>query len=746
MTAPDFADDSLPVDPATFTGAQVLQMLKAMEERLEEHRPIPADELRQMVDALDMLHAVVLARFAADGTLFEALERVCRLAKADGVLLQLLNNRGLLRRSRGELQAAREDFREAVAIAERSPSRRHLASCLHNLGMLCLATGEPAVAVAHLERALAAADGEKDPGGLGQILSNLGLCLLRLGFHQRALEYFLRALGVPGQDLSPYDDSLLRLNVGSAFFELGVPTAARRWHDQVVAWEGLSSHPQMALRAWYVRGCDRAALQDHGGALEDYLRCLSVVEQLAALADLPPNERGELCERAVNAALQGGQTDVALWVVERARQLRRPARARAPSLGIGPTAADFVRGLQEALPTGPPTALITFTVGTEQTLVFVVLPNQDPRDTVVRLPGLTRQALRAWTFHEWFAAQMRWRRDESEFDAFSHTPSRAEHEQAYLQALQRWRQTIRRASGWLADNVFAYPDPVTNQSVLDLLRTAQIERLLLVPSQHLWLLPLHLAHCPSAAGGEFLLDAFELSFLPAAALVQAPAYQATGDDDAVLVIDPQGNLPGAELEARLLASILPGARQLRSRGAGAGAVLSALKRARHMHFACHTDVPRHASHLGLVLADECLPAARIRSLDLSHTESVVLSACESAFVEFGPGEDYVGLPGAFLEAGARYVSATLWRLADISTPLLMHDFYHLLHIDRLAPAAALRQAQRRIRRLTAAAAADELGLTVRQLQGELVQELSPEDCPFADPFWWGAFQVIGRGW
>ncbi len=103
-------------------------------------------------------------------------------------------------------------------------------------------------------------------------------------------------------------------------------------------------------------------------------------------------------------------------------------------------------------------------------------------------------------------------------------------------------------------------------------------------------------------------------------------------------------------------------------------------------------------------------------IDLSGAELVVLSACETGLVSPGDGSDeFIGLPGGFLRAGARYIVASLWAVDDLSTSLLMSEFYRLMLVERLTPARALREAQ------TA-----------------FINHRS-----WNDPYYWGAFRIFG---
>lgn len=92
-----------------------------------------------------------------------------------------------------------------------------------------------------------------------------------------------------------------------------------------------------------------------------------------------------------------------------------------------------------------------------------------------------------------------------------------------------------------------------------------------------------------------------------------------------------------------------------------------------------------------------LSAAEFALLDLSATDMVVLSACETGVgaVDFADGS-LLGLRSAALAAGAASCVATLWKVADASTAALMSAFYRHL-TDGISTADALRAAQKDVR-------------------------------------------------
>jgi CHAT domain-containing protein/tetratricopeptide (TPR) repeat protein len=129
--------------------------------------------------------------------------------------------------------------------------------------------------------------------------------------------------------------------------------------------------------------------------------------------------------------------------------------------------------------------------------------------------------------------------------------------------------------------------------------------------------------------------------------------------------------------------------------------------ARVVHFATHGFLDSETPELsGLVLSlvdrngnptDGFLRLHDVYGLTLA-ADLVVLSGCRTALGKEVKGEGLLGLTRGFLYAGAPRVMASLWPVRDRATAELMQRFYRGVLHDGLPPAAALRAAQRSLRR------------------------------------------------
>ena len=328
--------------------------------------------------------------------------------------------------------------------------------------------------------------------------------------------------------------------------------------------------------------------------------------------------------------------------------------------------------------------------------------------TVLELPGLDSETLRAWLFgpkgepglgghlgayQDWQRAHAEWRRRPDDRIARGEMALALDTFSAGIETLlgRIWTQLLGPLDAHLRG--------------LGLAEGAEVA---LLPPGLLSLLPLGAA-APGPGAAPFAAH-WQVSLAPsltalAAARARRDAWRETRGGRFARVaaaLDPAGDdhshdggpgggssdaagsdaLPASRAEAPLLAGLFPARGALACRIGGdatLAAVLADLAAADLAHLSTHGrhDFNRpdrsglmmaggEVLTLGMLVAGARLPCLRL----------AVLSACESGLVGLGrASEEFIGLPAGWLQAGAAGVLASHWPVADAATHLLLMRFY-----------------------------------------------------------------------
>jgi CHAT domain-containing protein/Tfp pilus assembly protein PilF len=201
-----------------------------------------------------------------------------------------------------------------------------------------------------------------------------------------------------------------------------------------------------------------------------------------------------------------------------------------------------------------------------------------------------------------------------------------------------------------------------------------------------------------------------------------------------------------------------------------------LARYRILHFATHGEMhPSRPSLCALILAQDKLPdpAEQLRQGKKVYNgrltaeallewkldaDLMVLSACETGLGPQGGGDGFLGFSQVLFRQGAHSLVLSLWKVDDVATALLMQRFYQNLlgqnkgqeHLGRAASLAEAKRWLRKLSRKEAAQHAMQLGGGVWRSRMEKLHTapatapLRPEaDRPFAHPYYWAAFILLG---
>lgn|GEM_PF-2562633 len=277
------------------------------------------------------------------------------------------------------------------------------------------------------------------------------------------------------------------------------------------------------------------------------------------------------------------------------------------------------------------------------------------------------------------------------------------------------------------------------------LDAGDIRELTIIPHHHAHLVPFHAL----TAGGAYLCDRYRIDYTPSFGLYALCHDRASAGTTALIVADPDGSLPFARVEAEAVRAVVGESTLLVGPDAHVGNAVAPLRSARIVHFACHgtfgTDQGRDialrlaptVNHTGAVSLRQVMS-----KVSVGRGALVVLSACRTGRTVLSRSDEYIGLPGAFIVAGAGAVIGSLWAVEDVSTCLLMAKFYRRL-ASGCTHADALADAQRWLRTLPAG----DVVILTRNLPPNGIARAGDTEAaapPFAHPYYWAGFFAIGH--
>ncbi|MBF0397467.1 MAG: CHAT domain-containing protein, partial [Desulfobacterales bacterium] len=187
---------------------------------------------------------------------------------------------------------------------------------------------------------------------------------------------------------------------------------------------------------------------------------------------------------------------------------------------------------------------------------------------------------------------------------------------------------------------------------------------------------------------EFFIDRFSLFYLPSASLLKYTLDKRTSNKNLnVLAVgnpdlgDPVLSLPFSEHEVNSIKWNFPKITILTKEKANKDWIVDNVEKFGIIHIASHGEFDTiNPLFSAIRLAGTSnnnlgkLEASEIFGLKI-NADMVVLSACQTGLSKVTKGDDVIGLNTAFFYAGTHTMISSLWRVSDISTALLIKQFY-----------------------------------------------------------------------
>lgn len=254
----------------------------------------------------------------------------------------------------------------------------------------------------------------------------------------------------------------------------------------------------------------------------------------------------------------------------------------------------------------------------------------------------------------------------------------------------------RRERAWGGRSVIDWTLEALGETLLGRVPLRGVEHLIVVPQG-----PLH--QVPFGAlrtEGRHVVERSAVTIAASASVhvrLRARARAAPSPDACLVVADPTRTMlhAGAEEDAVRRrfgdrTEVIAGTTATRKR------VTSRMVRRPVVHIATHAGFLSERPELSFLrlAGKERLFASDIVRVDMSRVRVVLLTACEGGRGDHGRAGEMLGLPRAFLRAGARAVVAPLWPVEDHpSIAAFVEEFYE--HLGVHGPARACQAAQRR---------------------------------------------------
>lgn len=144
-----------------------------------------------------------------------------------------------------------------------------------------------------------------------------------------------------------------------------------------------------------------------------------------------------------------------------------------------------------------------------------------------------------------------------------------------------------------------------------------------------------------------------------------------------------------------------------------------------IHLATHAEFKNGSPFESYLLFGDGskLTLAEVNDLKLQDTQLVVLSACQTGLGSLGTGTEILGFGYQVHRAGARASIASLWKVSDGGTQILMSAFYNNLRRANSDTSIALREAQL-----------------------SMVKPSTKGGVNYSHPYFWSSFVLISNSW
>jgi CHAT domain-containing protein/Tfp pilus assembly protein PilF len=632
-----------------------------------------------------------------------------------------LNTAGLLWWSLGNYDKALSELNQAISIARLKGIRKgEIATTLNNIGLIYREMGQYAAALEAFDSALVIDRKLKSRWGVAYDLRHKGITFFKMQEPEKAIPLIENALNEAHAIGNLINESKALLNLGDVYFSIENRKEAETAYQKALKLSQNMSIHEIKWRSLY--GLANLRLPDQPQAAERLLRqAIEVIESIRSnikISQLKENflfNKLMVYETLCRLLADDGKVSEAFEIAERSR-----SRNFIDLLGnqrlslnrdIDQKLYDQQATLKERI--AEQSALATQSTQNQEREIYekallklkndldnvmLEIQHQNPHLlSLVSVKPLDVKELMQIIGSE--TALIDYYILADEILCWVVRPGK----------IQLFRTPIDRAS--LGEMILDFRRRIQNIEPLDDLSKNLYNTLMapvmpsLVGVKQIGIVPHGVLHYLSFAtlwnGKDYLIDKFPLFYIPSASVLKYtvekrldeknPKVLAIGNPD---LGDPAFDLPFTEHEVDSIKWNFSNITTLTQERATEKWVVDHINEYGIIHLASHGEFdPINPLFSAIKLAkdrelDGNLTASEIFGLKIK-ADLVVLSACQTGLGKVTRGDDVIGLSRAFLYAGTHTLISTLWRVSDISTAILIKNFYR--RYVKLNKADSLRQ-------------------------------------------------------
>ncbi|MFH1102682.1 MAG: CHAT domain-containing protein [Pseudomonadota bacterium] len=641
---------------------------------------------------------------------FKKQRTALRIAREKNLpLLQVvsLNTAGLLWWTLGENQKALDELKEALSLAETLRVREdEIATTLNNIGFVRREMGHYQEALKYFDEAITIDRRLKSRWALAYDFRHKGVTLARMGDIQRALPLLKSALEEAAAIGNRINESRSQLDLGDAFF------AGGNFREAETAYQAaLSLSRSIALREVEWRALYGLAMLRLPGKPDEakplLIEAMDMIEtirsniRLSQLKDSFLTNKLAVYETLCRLFADSGDAEKAFEIAERSRSRNFIDLLGNQRLTLSRTVDQqlYQRQLKQNEQIEELTArLLQVQNSNDRRRYEAALASAKRELNTLMLEIQSKNPqLGSLVSVEPMSAKELVKIVEPDTALLDYYILNEELFCWLIQSngIRLFRTPINREV--LGSSILDYRRRIQNLEPFEDLSKLLFKKLLSPVSKHLdgikmlGIIPYGYLHYLSFAtlsdGNDYLIDRFPLFYLPSAGVFKyTMAKRVAQKKLRVLAIgnpdlgDPAFDLPFSEYEVHSMKWNFPDITILTQERATEKWVVDNIGKFGIIHLASHGEFnPINPLFSSVKLArdierDGNLEAAEIFGLNID-ADIVVLSACQTGLGKVTQGDDVIGLTRAFLYAGTHTLISSLWRVSDISTAILIKEFY-----------------------------------------------------------------------